>query len=211
MDTEGIQPQASVSKDPSAEMRAKGTEYYQAGNWQVRFHSLADLREKHGTAQVVQWLPKRHCLESEQPTCGWHLLGRLATCITYIICTICIAFAAGFWWGYSARLLSARRVHFMVFHSWDLISPYGLQSALAAYKEAAALAPDVAANPANCAAAALMLGRYKEAAEFAAQAAALDSTSVRAHMRAGKACLSMGRFDEVSAHLKIKAGWVGAV
>ncbi len=74
-----------------------------------------------------------------------------------------------------------------------------MQSALAAYKEAAVMAPNVAANPANCAAALLMLGRYKEAAAFASQAAALDPTSVRAHMRAGKACLSMGRFDEVRA------------
>ena len=72
-----------------------------------------------------------------------------------------------------------------------------MQGALAAYKEAAAMAPHVAANPANCAAAALMLGRYKDAAAFASQAAALDPTSIRAHMRAGKACLSMGRFDEV--------------
>ncbi|BDA47764.1 DnaJ homolog subfamily C member 7 [Coccomyxa sp. Obi] len=107
METDAPQPQASVSEDPSAEKRAKGTEFYQAGNW---------------------------------------------------------------------------------------------QSALAAYKEAAALAPDVAANHANCAAAALMLRRYKEAAAFAAQAAVLDPTSVRAHMRAGKACLSMGRFDEAAAH-----------
>lgn len=61
------------------------------------------------------------------------------------------------------------------------------------------MAPHVAANPANCAAAALMLRRYKEAANFAVQAATLDPSSVRAHMRAGKACLSMGRFDEVRA------------
>ncbi len=72
------------------------------------------------------------------------------------------------------------------------------------------MAPAVAANPANCAAAALMLRRYKEAAEFAAQAAVLDPTSVRAHMRAGKACLSMGRFDEVGALSEIKTRWIAS-
>lgn len=40
MDTDAPQQQASVSEDPSAEKRAKGTEYYQAGNWQVRSHFL---------------------------------------------------------------------------------------------------------------------------------------------------------------------------
>lgn len=72
-----------------------------------------------------------------------------------------------------------------------------MQGALQAYKAAADLAPDVAANPANCAAAALMLRQFKEAAEFATRAAALQPTFVRAHIRAGKACLCMGRFDQV--------------
>ena len=72
-----------------------------------------------------------------------------------------------------------------------------MQGALQAYKAAADLAPDVAANPANCAAAALMLCQFKAAADFAAQAAALQPNFVRAHIRAGKACLCMGRFDQV--------------
>ncbi len=77
-----------------------------------------------------------------------------------------------------------------------------MQGALQAYKAAADLAPDVAANPANCAAAALMLRQFKEAAEFAARAAALQPDFVRAHIRAGKACLCMGRFDQVGlSHL----------
>lgn len=71
------------------------------------------------------------------------------------------------------------------------------QGALNAYKAAADIAPGVPANYANCAAAALMLRQYKEAADFAGHAAALDPTFVRAHMRAGKACLLMGRFDQV--------------
>ena len=71
-----------------------------------------------------------------------------------------------------------------------------MQGALQAYKAAADLAPDVAANPANCAAAALMLRQFKAAAEFAARAAALQPTFVRAHIRAGKACLCMGLFDQ---------------
>ena len=71
-----------------------------------------------------------------------------------------------------------------------------LQGALAAYKAAADLAPDVAANPANCAAAALMLRRFKAAAEYAARAAALQPSFVRAHIRAGKACLCMGHYDQ---------------
>jgi hypothetical protein len=67
------------------------------------------------------------------------------------------------------------------------------------YKAAGDMAPNVAANFANCAAAALMLRQYREAADFAGHAASLDPTFVRAHMRAGKACLLMGRFDQVSA------------
>ena len=72
-----------------------------------------------------------------------------------------------------------------------------VQGALQAYKAAADLAPDVAANPANWAAAALMLRQFKAAADFAAQAAALQPSFIRAHIRAGKACLCMGRFDQV--------------
>jgi hypothetical protein len=68
---------------------------------------------------------------------------------------------------------------------------------LDAYKAAADLAPDVAANPANCAAAALMLRQFKAAAEFAARAAVLQPSFLRAHVRAGKACLCMGQFDQV--------------
>ena len=73
-----------------------------------------------------------------------------------------------------------------------------MQGALQAYKAAADLAPGLAANPANCAAAALMLREFKAAAEFAARAAALQPGFVRAHIRAGKACLCMGRFDQVA-------------
>lgn len=79
-----------------------------------------------------------------------------------------------------------------------LLTPQG---ALAAYKAAAAIAPGVAANPANCAAAAMMLRQYKAAAEHARAAIALDARSLRAHCRAGKACLMMGRLDEARAHL----------
>ena len=55
----------------------------------------------------------------------------------------------------------------------------------------------MAAYPANVAAAALMLGQYKEAAERAVHAAELDPGFVRAHARAGKACLCMGRWEQV--------------
>ena len=44
--------------------------------------------------------------------------------------------------------------------------------------------------------AALMLRHFKAAAEYAARAAALQPSFVRAHIRAGKACLCMGRFDQ---------------
>lgn len=80
-----------------------------------------------------------------------------------------------------------------------------VQGALQAYKAAADLAPDVAANPANCAAAALMLRQFKGAADFAAQAAALQPSFIRAHIRAGKACLCMGRFDQVRLSCNIYA------
>lgn len=74
---------------------------------------------------------------------------------------------------------------------------------MAAYKAAADLAPDVAANPANCAAAALMLRQFKPAAEYAVRAAALQPSFVRAHIRAGKACLCMGRFDQAGLFLLV--------
>ena len=73
----------------------------------------------------------------------------------------------------------------------------GVQGALAAYQAAAAMAPAVAANPANCAAAAMMLRQYKAAAEYARAAVGLDPAFLRAYLRAGKACLMMGRLDEV--------------
>jgi hypothetical protein len=44
-----------------------------------------------------------------------------------------------------------------------------------------------------------MMRQYRDAAESAARAAAIDSGFVRAHMRAGKACLLMGRLDQVLA------------
>ena len=75
----------------------------------------------------------------------------------------------------------------------------GVQGALAAYQAAAAMAPDVAANPGNCAAAAMMLRYYKAAAEYARAAIALDPAFLRAYSRAGKACLMMGRLGEVRA------------
>lgn len=40
-------------------------------------------------------------------------------------------------------------------------------------------------------------GQYKEAAERAVHAAELDPGFVRAHARAGKACLCMGRWEQV--------------
>ncbi|KAK9836016.1 hypothetical protein WJX81_006398 [Elliptochloris bilobata] len=74
------------------------------------------------------------------------------------------------------------------------------KGAFAAYAAAAELAPRVAAYPANVAAAALMLGQFRVAAERAAQAAELDPGFVRAHARAGKACLCMGKYEQASAH-----------
>ena len=57
-------------------------------------------------------------------------------------------------------------------------------------------------QPAGTQAAALMLGRPKDAAEdatAAAQLAAGSADGLRAHVRAGKAHLIMGHFDQVRA------------
>ena len=51
-------------------------------------------------------------------------------------------------------------------------------------------------------------GQYKEAAERAVLATELDPGFVRAHARAGKACLCMGRWDQVRASQACsQAGW----